>query len=240
MHRSSASSDEREKQGPQLTRLREALDVMPDATVAVNREGCIVQVNEAAARLFGYGADELSGQSIEILVPDRLRDAHTNHRSRFQAAPSRRSMGSGEQLLARRKDGSEFLADISFAPWKALEGVVIAAIRDRTREIDLERDHLEAEAMYRTLVEQCGDIVIILQDQKVVYSNKAYKKVLGWENGEVEGQSFFSGVAPKDRDRVRDYHLRRMRGETAPDCYEIDHLTKDGRYVPVEIRPRTI
>ena len=94
--------------------------------------------------------------------------------------------------------------------------------------------------MYRTLVEQCGDIVIILQDQKVVYSNQVYKELLGWDHEEVESQSFLSGVAPEHRDRIRDYHLRRLRGEPAPDCYEFDHLTSDGKRVPVETKPRII
>src|SRR5262249_6481317 len=91
--------------------------------------------------LFGYPRDELLGQPMEILVPERFRGLHTTQRAHYAAAPTVRPMGAGLDLYARRKDGSEFPTEISLSPMVA-EGqlVVISIIRDIT-----ERKPAEAE-----------------------------------------------------------------------------------------------
>src|SRR3990167_9884291 len=82
----------------------------------VNEQGRIVSTNPAAEVMFGYRSDELVGQSVDILVPERLRGQHGAHRDGFWAAPGVRSMGSGLNLRARRKDGSEFPVTIGLTP----------------------------------------------------------------------------------------------------------------------------
>lgn len=134
--------------GPGFWRLLEAV---PDAIVVTGAEARIVTVNEQAERLFGYARDELVGQPIECLVPERLRGAHAGHRSRPSAAPFARPMGvAGVDLAGRRKDGTEFPAEISLSPMVGERGpLTVAAVRDvsERRRIDEERTKLrEAEA----------------------------------------------------------------------------------------------
>src|SRR5439155_22201974 len=90
--------------------------------------GRIVSANARAAQDFGYARAELEGQSIEILVPERLREAHRAHRAGFVAhAQGYRAMSGGRggrTLVARRKDGHEFSVEIGLS---AVEGDVIAA-----------------------------------------------------------------------------------------------------------------
>src|SRR5262249_60550839 len=94
----------------------ELFEIVPDALVAVDADGAIVQVNSLTESLFGYKREELIGQKIEMLVPDRYRPAHREHRSDFDANPKVRRMGAGLKLYARRKDRTDFPVEIRSSP----------------------------------------------------------------------------------------------------------------------------
>lgn len=110
------------------------LNAAPDAMIVVDPGGIITVINRQAEALFGYEPHELVGQSIEVLVPERLRAGHPSHRAGYFASPRTRPMASlGATLFARRKDGSEFPAEISLSPLADGRGApAIAAIRDIT------------------------------------------------------------------------------------------------------------
>src|SRR5688572_28142992 len=95
---------------------RDLLDAAPDALLITDTDGRIVFANAQTEALFGYSRTELVGQPIEILVPERVRGEHLSHRQRFAAEPRKRPMGSGFDLAAVRKDGSEFSVEISLSP----------------------------------------------------------------------------------------------------------------------------
>jgi PAS domain S-box-containing protein len=121
-------------------RFRKLVAAAPDATVIVGAGGRIAITNDQTTALFGYSSDELVGQPVEMLVPERFRDQHGEHRRQFNADPKVREMGAGRQLVARRKDGTEIPIEVSLSPLETPEGTqVIAAIRDITRRRDLER-----------------------------------------------------------------------------------------------------
>lgn len=128
-------------------RFRLLLESAPDGMVIVDSQGKIVLVNAQTERLFGYRREEMIGQSIEMLVPDRLRAAHQCERQRYAAEPQPRLMGARSDLPARRKDGSEFVAEISLSPIDTEEGPLVAsAIRDVTERRRIERSLRENEA----------------------------------------------------------------------------------------------
>ncbi len=114
-------------------RFRELLDAAPDSIIEVDSEGRIVLSNVATERMFGYKRGELLGLNVESLIPEGMRSRHVLHRSRYWTHPQTRPMGSGLQLLAQRRDGTEFPVEISLSPVKAEEGFrVTAIIRDVT------------------------------------------------------------------------------------------------------------
>ncbi|MGD0679954.1 MAG: ATP-binding protein [Polyangiaceae bacterium] len=114
-------------------KFRGLLEAAPDATVIVTEDGRIAEVNGQIEHLFGYGPDELVGEAIERLIPERYRAQHRRVRDAFSMDPLRRPMGARANLFGLRKNGTEFPVEISLNPLETEEGrVVIAAVRDVT------------------------------------------------------------------------------------------------------------
>jgi PAS domain S-box-containing protein len=112
----------------------------PDAMVAADADGRIAMVNSQAEKLFGYRREELLGQPIEMLVPERLRPRHVGHRSTYAHDPRTRPMGIGLELAGVRKDGSEVPVEISLSPLETEDGsFVVSAIRDITERKQFEQ-----------------------------------------------------------------------------------------------------
>jgi two-component system, LuxR family, sensor kinase FixL len=117
------------------------LESVPDAMLIVEgRTGTLIYVNGIAERLFGHPRSEIVGQAIELLLPDRFREAHRGHREGYARAPHTRSMGLGLALFGRKKSGEEFEAEISLSPL-SIEGRTysVAAVRDVTERRRIER-----------------------------------------------------------------------------------------------------
>jgi PAS domain S-box-containing protein len=120
---------------------RSALDAAPDAMIIIDGSGAIRFLNRQVSSLFGYGHDEIVGQPIELLMPERFRARHVGHREHYRGNVRMRPMGVGLELFGRRKDGTEFPVEISLSPIEHEQGTLVAAaIRDVT-----DRKRVEAE-----------------------------------------------------------------------------------------------
>jgi PAS domain S-box-containing protein len=121
------------------------LELAPDAMVIIDEHGKIAIVNRQAEEMFGYERSEMLGQPVEMLLPERLRQVHVGHRDGYDMAPRLRPMGQGQNLLARRKDGSEFPVEISLSPVKSENGrFVSSVIRDVTKRKRMEDEIIAA------------------------------------------------------------------------------------------------
>ncbi len=123
---------------------RTLLASITDAIVGVDGSGCIALVNDRTEELFGYSECELTGRPVELLLPGRFRGAHEAHRQAYLTAPQARAMGVGLDLVGRRKDGTEFPADIALRPLTTAGPgyggtLVVAAVRDVTERRRAER-----------------------------------------------------------------------------------------------------
>jgi PAS domain S-box-containing protein len=143
------------------------LESVPDAVVAVARDGSVVLVNREAERIFGYGREELLGEPVEMLVPARHRDEHLAQRERYFEQPTTRPLGSGLEFHGLRSDGSEFPLDMAVSPLGAGEGTTaIAVVHDlseakeveRRRDEELARANREARVAQSNRLESLGQL----------------------------------------------------------------------------------
>ena len=123
---------------PEIFRL--AVEASPSGMVLVDGGGAIVMVNGEIERLFGYGRDELRGQPVEILLPDKLRGRHVRQRAGFVKHPEVRHLGTGREFLGRHKDGSEIPIEVGLNPLRMGDDfMMLCAIVDISERKRFER-----------------------------------------------------------------------------------------------------
>jgi len=142
-------------------RFRVAVESSPNGMVMIDREGRIVLVNREVERMFGFARDELIGATIELLVPERFRARHPEHRAAFYQDPTTRSMGAGRDLFGLRKDGTEIPVEIGLNPIETDEGVlVLGSIVDISarKRAEQERIGLEEDLRHSQKMEAVGTL----------------------------------------------------------------------------------
>jgi PAS domain S-box-containing protein len=227
------------------------LETLPDAIVAVDRDGTIIQANSQAQELFGYDRNELIGQKVEMLVPESYRRQHDHHRQNFAETPKARRMGADLDFYGRRRNGSEFPVDISLSPVSTEHGTfVLSAIRDisdrkriaeelRRANEELHRRTAEQLGEYRSrlasIIDSSDDAIIGRGLDGIITSwNKGAERMYGYTPEEVVGKHV-SLLAPSDRpDEIPEILQKTARGESV-EHYESVRVTKDGRHLNVSI-----
>ncbi len=211
----------------------ELLHSAVDAAVVADKHGTILYVNREAENLFGYTPEELLGQPVEVLMPDEFHKQHKKYRKAYRKAPRARPMLSGLDLYGRRKDGSEFRAEIALTPIKTDDGVLVASTVREVNAAD------ESEAYFRTMLESAPDAMIIVDDRgKIAIVNAQAEDMFGYRRDELLGHR----VEMLLPERIRVDHKAHRRTFTAtpevrpmgPDL-DLVGLRKDGSEFPVEI-----
>jgi len=218
--------------------LRSIIAAAPDAVVLVDRSGRIVLLNALAERLFGYSGDELIGRPVEVLVPERFRGRHRDLRYRYQEAPTQRAMGSGVELFGRRRDGSEFPADIMLSPLPPQYGEVIGAwVRDTSETQRVLHELRESQAYNRGLIESSVDALITTDPLgSITDVNRMLCEITGYLPEQLLGTSFsqyFTDTARADAAICQVLSENRL-----SDC-ELTLRARDGREIPVSFNAAT-
>jgi len=165
----------------------------PNAILVVDAAGRITRANPQVERVFGYTTSELLGHPVELLIPERFRQIHPEHRSDFKDQPRMRPMGAGLELYGLRKDGTEFPVDIMLSPINTLEGpVVLTVVQDTTLRKRVEDALRESEQRFRLLVEGVRDYAIFMLDPegRVATWNAGAERIKGYRADEIISQHF--------------------------------------------------
>ena len=221
-------------------RFLDLLASAPDAMVIINQSGRIVLVNAQTERLFGYSREELIGQGVECLLPERYRVAHVGHRRGYFSEPHTRPMGAGLELYGCSKDGREFPVEISLSPLKTEEGIsAISAIRDITDRKRVEEALKQSEERTRLILDHAYDAFVAMDGQGVITAwNTQAERIFGWPRAEAVGRLVADTILPP---RFREAHLRGLQrfidtgeGTILNKRIEMTALRRDGTEFPIE------
>jgi PAS domain S-box-containing protein len=211
----------------------------PDALVVVDQAGTIAMANQQLAALFGYRREDLQGQPLEILLPQRLREDHIAHRKRYFKAPQTRPMGIGLQLFGQHQDGTEFPVDISLRPLLLDEELyAIGAIRDVSEKLRAERERaqqLQQIRLQSELINLARDAILVRDPiDRVLFWNRGAEELYGWTAQEAQGRvthSLLKTRFPVSRSKIdaQIEHEGHWEGE-------LTHTCQNGSSVLVESR----
>ncbi|WP_430397814.1 PAS domain S-box protein [Ferrovibrio sp.] len=205
----------------------------PEATVIVGRHGEISLFNAKAEEIFGYRREEVIGEGIERLLPERYRDRHVGLRQAFSADPKARAMGRNMNLHARRRNGEEFPVEISLSPI-AGEDLVAATVRDIT-------ERREAETVLRTyeftLKNASAGIVLIDKQGAITYANEHFCRMAQRSAEDVlklSVEDLFEETGHLGWSR----QWRRFASASGAETFERRLFAGDGSSVPCEVNAR--
>ena len=172
-------------------RYRGLLEAAPDAMVVVNQAGEIVLLNVQAEKQFGYRRDELLGQKVNNIIPEGFAERLIADDLRSAEDALAQQIGTGIELIARRKDGSEFPIELMLSPLESAEGTLVtAAIRNISVRKKADEHLAQMEGRYRGLLEAAPDaMVVVNQAGEIVLLNVQAEKQFGYRRDELLGQN---------------------------------------------------
>ena len=226
------------KQAEEQFRL--VVEAAPSAMIMVNTEGRITLANTQAEAVFGYAREELIGQPIEMLVPERFRSQHVGDRQGYHGDARARSMGAGRELFGRRKDGSEVPIEIGLNPIHTSEGLfVLASIIDisERKRAELERARQRNEMAHLSRVTMLGELSGSLAHElnlplTAILSNaQAAQRILAHGDADLaEIREILNEIVSEDKragEVIRRLRLLLKKGEVQQHCLDINEVVED-------------
>ncbi len=222
-------------------RYRHITQSASDGIITIDEDGDIAFCNEAASRMFGYDASEMIGTSMSPLLPERYRDAHEKGLRRLRDGGEPTIIGQVLRLEGLRKDGTEFPLELTLGEWTSGgERFYSGIVRDVSQRLRDEQARLESEAKFRAIADSALDAVVMIDDEgKVTFWNKAAEKIFGWTRDEMLGRKVHDLVMPEryreQMERNFPVFARTGQGPVVGSTAELTAKRSDGDEIPVEI-----
>ncbi len=169
-------------------KFRSVVESAPDAIISIGAGGIIIGWNQSAEKIFGYSFEDVVGENITIVIPDRFIEKHVSSLSRAQEKEDFNISGNGiVELFGKRKDGSEFPLEMSMSHWKISDEIFFTAlIRDSSERKKIEKEILK---LNNAIEQSITSIVITDREGNIEYVNKYFTKVTGYSKKEVIGKN---------------------------------------------------
>jgi PAS domain S-box-containing protein len=221
-------------------RYRGLLEAAPDAMVVVNAGGEIVLLNVQAEKQFGYRRDELVGQQVKNIIPRGFAERIIADGTRSAAEALAQQIGTGIELIGRRKDGSEFPIELMLSPLESAEGILVtAAIRDISVRKEAEKHLARMEGRYRGLLEAAPDAMVVVNPAgEIVLLNVQAEKQFGYSRDELVGQQMKNIIPQGFAERLIADALRSVEDALAQQIgtgIELTGRRKNGSDFPLEL-----
>ena len=219
---------------------RGLMEAAPDAMVVVNQGGEIVLLNVQAEKQFGYRRDELLGQKVTNIIPEGFAERLIADDLRSEKDALAQQIGTGIELIALRKDKSEFPIEIMLSPLESAEGTLVtAAIRNISVRKEAEKFLAQMEGKYRGLLEAAPDaMVVVNQAGEIVLLNIQAEKQFGYRRNELLGQKVKNIIPEGFAERLVADGLRSKADALAQQIgtgIELHGRRKDGSEFPIEL-----
>jgi PAS domain S-box-containing protein len=220
-------------------RYRGLLEAAPDAMVVVDERGQIVLVNLQAEKRFGYRRDELIGQQVTNIIPNGFAERLIADGTRSAAQALAQHIGMGIELIAVRKNGSEFPIELMLSPLENADGVLVtAAIRDISVRKKAERHLAQTENRYRGLLEAAPDAMVLVNERgEIVLVNVQAERQFGYPRDELLGQQVTNIIPASFGEQLLASALQAdgATHEVQQAAIELVGCHRDGREFPIEI-----
>jgi adenylate cyclase len=220
--------------------LEAIFETATDAIVTADEDGNVVSWNSAASRLFGYAPEEIVGEPLWTIVPERFRQAHKDGLSRVVTTGETRIIGETVDVYGLHQDGHEFPIELSLATW--LEGgkrYFSGIIRDVTARVEMTEQLQRTEQRLAAILASANDAVISIDEEgRVMLWNSAATHLFGYTEEEMMGEHLTAIVPERFRqghaegiERVVNGGEHHVIGKTV----ELAALHRDGREFPMEL-----
>ena len=211
-----------------------------DALIAINSEGKVISWNHAAELIFQYSTEEMMGQSLHNILPERFRDLHDKGISRVNSGGERHVIGNAVQLAGLRKGGSEFPIELTLSAWSTEDGMKYGGIiRDITDRVAMEDDVRSSALRFSSILESANDAIITADSEGFILSwNKAAMNIFGLTPEEVIGKPL-TIIVPEEYRSSHEKGITRVTGggeqHVIGKRVELSGLHKDGHLIPIEL-----
>ncbi|MCD0459003.1 hybrid sensor histidine kinase/response regulator [Roseiconus lacunae] len=220
-----------EKLRQEQTRLRRTIQAAPVAMIMVDQQGRIALSNDATERLFGYSQEEMNGQPVQMLMPNRFREQHPEKVKGFFRDPSARRMAAGRKLLALRKDGHEVPVEVGLAPIETATGtMVLGALVDVTEAVETNAALQESESRFRITADSSPISMWICDiETKCVWLNRQWLQYCGAKLEDHVDEGWLTAVHPNDRHLCSEIYLRAFENK---EPFDLEYRLRrhDGQY----------